>query len=227
MTRYGQTRKQKAGTRILGKGRTGTSYYPALPCENSQEQPPGKWVSKATTSREARSEWMRTKPLREKNYDFTAHPISVCKGVGQIEKGKDRWLLFSKYAGRPISQVMDDFIENAYECLQFMKALKELRGNIIKMNNDGIFHHDTSAQNMTYNEQEQKAYLLDFGEMVANPVHNRNRTDDTIGLDQQIRYFYARLYDILGETWDTYDARLLEEALRTNTDSNRNSNGND
>ena len=35
------------------------------------------------------------------------------------------------------------------------------------------------------------------------------------------------LYDILNDTWGTYDARLLEEALRTNTDSNQNSNGSD
>lgn len=223
MTRYSQTRKQKAGTRILGRGRKGVSYYPALPCANPREQPPGKWVSKAMTSREARYEWTRTHALRVKEYDFTAHPVSSCKGIGEVKPGEQRYLLFSKYAGTPLSQVMNGFFDDMERCIRFLKALKTLRKNIVKMNNDRIFHHDVNGPNITYDEKEGKAYLIDFGDMVANPKDNHNVVDDTIGLNQQLGFFYAQMYDRLQKIWEDDDASLLNEVLSPGYSSNANS----
>lgn len=217
MSRYNKTRKQKGGTQILGEGRKGISYYPALPCKNPTEQPPGKLVSKVTTREEARSEFMRTRILREKNYDFTSHPIDVCKGIGQNNWG-ERWLLFSKYGGVTASQLQTSFRREFQRFIRFRDAIKHLRFQVQQMNQDGIFHNDITLQNITYNEAEGKAYLIDFGDL----SQKKEWGNDQKSMDQALLGIYLDLTDFIRDSMRPEDEQILDEIDKPNSNSENN-----
>ena len=216
MTRYNTTRKQKGGTKIFGEGRKGITYYPALPCANRNEQPSGNVVSKVTTREEARSEFLKTRILRKKNYDFTCHPIEACKGMGQNNKG-ERWLLFSNYGGIPIAQVQSNFRRQFLQFQKFKEAIKQLRLEVQQMNADGIFHNDITVQNITYDEATGKAYLIDFGDLSS-----KNEGDDGKIMDQTLEGLYLDLKDFWNDTMTSEDKELFESFDTSNSLSETN-----
>ncbi len=217
MGRYNTTRKQKGGTKILGEGRKGITYYPALPCANPQEQPSGNLVSKVTDREEARSEFMRTRILRQKNYDFTCHPIEACKGIGKNSRG-ERWLLFSKYGGIPASQVQSSLRRELQRFIHFKDALKTLRFQVQEMNKDGIFHNDITLQNITYDDTTGKASLIDFGDMTQKKAGG---TDQKF-MDQVLLGIYLDLVDFIRDSMRPEDEQILEQINKPNSNSENN-----
>ena len=200
MTRYSKTRKRyQGGTEIIGKGRFGTTYYPALQCLNPKDQPKGDVVSKVVPRKVARQEFTGTRILRQKNYDFTCHPIEACQGVGALNingKKEEQWLLFSKYGGQRIAHHMYVFEEQARKFATMIGAMKDLREKIKLMNEkDKIFHNDVSVENMTYNEQDAKAYLIDFGEMSVGDQGG----SDLLLFDQALVNIYHRVFSAIKE----------------------------
>ena len=217
MKRYKKTRKQKAGIRILGEGRKGISYYPGLPCANSNEQPKGNLVSKVTSREEARREFFKTRILRKKDYDFTCHPIEACKGIGENTKG-ERWLLFSKYGGVPAGQLQSNFRKDFERFITFKDAIKRLRLQVQEMNADGIFHNDITMQNITYDEATGKAYLIDFGEM----TQGKPERNDAKSMDQALQGIYHDFEDFVRDTIHKDDQKILEEMNRPLSNSENN-----
>jgi hypothetical protein len=216
MGRYNTPRKQKGGTKILGEGRKGISYYPALPCANSEEQPSGNLVSKVTDREEARKEFMRTRILRQKNYDFTCHPLEACKGIGKNSRG-DRWLLFSKYGGVTASQVQSSLRRELQRFIDFKDAVKRLRFQVQQMNAEGIFHNDITLQNITYDEATGKAYLIDFGDLTQKATGN-----DQKSMDQALLGIYLDLDDFIRDSMRAEDEQIFEEINKPNSNSETN-----
>jgi hypothetical protein len=217
MGRYNTTRKQKGGTKILGEGRKGITYYPALSCANPQEQPSGNLVSKVTDREEARREFMKTRILRQKNYDFTCHPLEACKGIGKNNRG-DRWLLFSKYGGIPASQVQTSLRRELQRFIRFKDALKALRFQVQQMNADGIFHNDITLQNITYDDTTGKASLIDFGDMTQKKAGG----NDQKFIDQVLLGIYLDLVDFIRDSMLPEDEQILEQINKPNSNSENN-----
>jgi serine/threonine protein kinase len=221
MRRYNKTRKQKRGGAEIGKGRFGTTFFPALTCENADEQPTDpSLVSKLMPSREARTEWMRTKPVREKNYDFACAPVSVCKST----EVHNQWLLFSKYCGKPVGEYVRHFHQEAARFAAFIHALKSLRQQVENMNKtDKIFHNDIGASNVLYDEENTKAYLIDFGDMTVEKNISNGDFPDLHLFDQMMVHALNQVYTPLKE-WGVgqEEWNMLQEFLRGPATDNSN-----
>ena len=145
-----QTRKIKKhkGGAIIGKGLTGTVYYPALQCMNPSEGVKGdNYVSKLTSTKNAQKEFDITSKLRELKHstDFAIFPIYIC------EYNDKQSLLFSKFGGYSLVHYftyleklaynknanISDFDEKLYE--HIIKALNILKTKIKYMNDNDIF----------------------------------------------------------------------------------------
>ena len=213
-----QTRKQKR-PRLLAyaaKGDYGDIHYPTLPCKDSERtpQPPEDYVSKSMTLSEAMKEIRQTSEWRRKGFNFTLVPEEVCQGEGTLRAGQgksrrslglSRYLLISKYGGLPARSVSKDFIEQARRMKRYINALLELRKNVQQMNNENFFHNDITDQNITYDEEKGKAFLIDFefaGRKAKQPpsslpsnnsYRNLDLNDETIFIDNTINYFLDSL----------------------------------
>jgi hypothetical protein len=224
MTRYNKTRKHKRGGAEIGKGRFGTTFFPALTCENADEQPTdASLVSKLMPSREARAEWMRTKPVREKNYDFACAPVSICKST----EVHNQWLLFSKYCGIPVSEYIRHFRQEATRFAGLLRALKTLRQHVEQMNQqDKIFHNDIGVTNVLYDENNAKAYLIDFGDMTVEKNISNGDFPDLHLFDQMMVNLLYQVHLALKEggvgqeDWDALQSFLTEPA-QNNTNNER------
>ena len=169
-----QTHKQTGGV-LLGKGLSGEVYYPALQCKNKDETPTGNYVSKVSSIKSAEKEFEKTSILRENKdeLDFAIFPEYMC------EYNKTHNLLFSKMGGYSLIQY-HNYLENiGYEknakkknieketfdnkyFEEIIDSLKELKQNIKILNGLGIYQGDISFDNILYNQEEKKAYLIDF-----------------------------------------------------------------
>lgn len=163
-------KKYKGGT-IIGKGLTGAVYYPALECMNPSDGPKGdNYISKLTTTKSAEKEFDLTSKLREleDSKDFAIFPEYICK------YNDKQSLLFSKYGGYSLVHYFryfedlaynknantSDFDEKYYE--NIIKALHTLKKKVKYMNDNDIYQGDISFDNILYNEDEIKVYLIDF-----------------------------------------------------------------
>jgi len=163
-------KKYKGGT-IIGKGLTGTVYYPALQCMNTSEGAKGdNYVSKLMTTKSAEREFDLTSKLREleNSTDFAIFPEYICK------YNDKQSLLFSKYGGYSLDHYftyleniaynknsnISEFDETYYK--NIIKALDTLKKKVKYMNDNDIYQGDISFDNLIYNENEIRMYLIDF-----------------------------------------------------------------
>lgn len=180
--------KKVKGGGIIGKGMTGTVYYPALQCKNISETPIGNYVSKVSTKKSAEKEFKNTERLRmlpEAN-QIAIFPEYMC------EYNDTHNLLFSKFGGYSLGAYYEymkglsrsknikeksEFNNSYYE--NVISALRTLQKNVRFLNENEIYHGDISTDNMIYNELENKIYLIDF-------ERGNTKNDDTLGIEDII-----------------------------------------
>ncbi len=216
-----QTRKQKK-PRLLAyaaKGDYGDIHYPTLPCKDPERtpQPQEDYVSKSMTREAVRREIQQTSPWRRRGFNFTLVPEDYCEGEGTLRQGEGksrrslgvpRYLLISKYGGLPARTVSKDLIQQARRMTRYIKALVELRKNVQEMNKENFFHNDITDQNITYDEEKGKAFLIDFEYAGREPTkppsslpsnnsyRNIELNDETQFVDNTIDYFLDTLDEV-------------------------------
>jgi hypothetical protein len=171
---------------LLAYGRQsgyGDIHYPTLSCKEERRtpKPVEDYISKSMGRSEALREVQRTSALRQRKFDFVIVPEEFCEGEGNLRAGKGserknlqrpRFLLISKYGGKTVRETTYEMLKQASRIYEYRKALYELRDNVEKMNKENFFHRDITDANMTYNETEGKAYLIDFEHTDRTPTVN-------------------------------------------------------
>ena len=170
-TRRKTKRKTKIGGSILGKGLSGTVYYPALECKNN-DTPRGNYVSKLVSKASGEKEFENTKKLRELQPEYAIYPEFMCES----KDFENKYLLFSKFGGYSLSSYytyleslayktknsksLEKFNEKYFD--HVISALKKVKQEIRFLNEKGIYQGDISYDNILYDEDIKKAYLIDF-----------------------------------------------------------------
>ena len=164
-------RKTQKGRGVIGYGMSGIVHYPALQCKDPSKNPPinfDTYVSKVSSTKSAQKEFEMTSKVRElKDYSDFIIPEYIC------EYNDNQSLLFSKYGGYTLVQYhayleklaytqedKSEFDEPYYK--NIIKALDTLKKKVQYMNDNGIYQGDISFDNVLYNEDEKRAYLIDF-----------------------------------------------------------------
>ena len=165
-------KKQQKGGKIIGKGMSGVVHYPALQCKIPTENPIdiSSYVSKVSSKKSAEKEFKNTEALRnlKGSEEFAIYPEFMC------EYNEKQNLLFSKFGGYSLvhyysfledlaytknadkSQFNEEYFNNVF------KALEVLKEKLKWLNENGIYHNDISFDNVLYNEETNKVYLIDF-----------------------------------------------------------------
>jgi serine/threonine protein kinase len=156
--------------KVIGRGKSGIVYYPALNCANPANTPAGEnYVTKLVTRVHGEKELENANLIKDKGFDFVIYPIALCEA--ETPMGNKTHLLFSKYGGTSIMEHFSLFDKrkkptrsevNAPYIDKLTAALTALIPKIKMMNDKGIYHNDISFDNIVYNEKEGKAYLIDF-----------------------------------------------------------------
>ena len=165
-----KTRKQKGG-KIIGKGMSGVVHYPALQCKDaSAPLDLNSYVSKVSSKKSAEKEFKNTEALRalKGTDEFAIYPEFMC------EYNDKQNLLFSKFGGYSLVHYYS-FLENlAYtknaDKKEFneeyfndvFKGLEILKEKVKWLNENCIYHNDISFDNILYNEENKRVYLIDF-----------------------------------------------------------------
>jgi hypothetical protein len=212
MSSKSKTQKAKR-PKLLAYGRRagyGDIHYPTLPCKEASRTPTPieNYISKSMSRSEGLQELRKTSPLRQRGFDFVIIPEEFCEGEGKLREGKgstrknlqqSRFLLISKYGGKTVRETTYEMLKQANRINTYRQALYELRENVRKMNKEKYFHRDITDTNMTYKENEGKAYLIDFehtdrtptGSLPSNnnsPI-NIDPDDETQFVDNAIAFF--------------------------------------
>lgn len=170
MLKKTRNKTKKRGGGVIGKGISGTVYYPALQCKNIDETPHGDYVSKIAKKQAALNEFKLTEKLRNL-YNATAYAVYPEHMCTYDDKHN---LLFSKFGGYSLES-FDSYIHKLLRAKNIkntnfdvdyfenvIAALKELKKSVHYLNANGIYHGDLSLHNMLYNEETNKIYLIDF-----------------------------------------------------------------
>lgn len=160
----------KRGGGVIGKGISGTVYYPALQCRDPSQTPKSdKYVSKVSLTASAKKEFEATNAIRQlkQSSEFAIVPEHMC------EYSDTHSLLFSKYGGYTLVKYhaylerlayttadASDFDDAYYQ--NVIKALRKLKDKVKYMNDNTIYQGDISFDNVVYTESEATAYLIDF-----------------------------------------------------------------
>jgi len=171
-TKKEKQQKQKGG-KIIGKGMSGVVHYPALQCKAPSENPTdiSSYVSKVSSKKSAEKEFKNTEALRslKGSEEFAIYPEFMC------EYNEKQNLLFSKFGGYSLvhyysflenlaytknsdkkKEFNEEYFNNIY------KGLEVLKEKVKYLNENGIYHNDISFDNVLYNEETNKVYLIDF-----------------------------------------------------------------
>lgn len=198
-----KTRKQKRGGAVLGKGKSGTAYYPALPCQEPYPQPVGNLVSKVLPNmKHATNDFSISKMILERGYDFVCPTVDACRKKPDNPYNRS-WLVFSRYCGVPLKKAAETIIENnsLSEYMHFMNALLVLRTNIQQMNNDFVYHNDIADGNIVYDFETKKAYLIDFERASVETQEDREANDILLfdGIFDHYDTFFKSAYTTISE----------------------------
>jgi hypothetical protein len=232
MSSKGRTRKAK----LLRYGKATTGYgdvhHPSLECAENRRgaYPLEDYVSKTVDRSSALQEMRKLSALKQMGYDFISVPDHMCEGEGKMRVGEgkerkatsqQRYLMIAPYAGKTLREYTREMLVQAERLADYIYALKELRENVKKMNQDNFFHNDLTDLNMTYREDLRKAFLIDF-EYVdrerASPkarsnsnspssVLNRDPNDESYFVDQSIEYLMSGLKETLSGVITMDDAK--------------------
>jgi len=191
--------KKYKGGKIIGKGMSGVVHYPALQCKVPSDMPIDSklYVSKVSSKNSAEKEFKNTEALRNlsESKEFAIYPEFMC------EYNDKQNLLFSKFGGYSLVHYYS-FLENlAYsknaDKTQFneeyfndiFKSLEVLKDKVKWLNENGIYHNDISFDNILYNEETNKVYLIDF----EDRGKSRNDSKDVQHLLNDLEDFKKRI----------------------------------
>lgn len=169
----GKGKTQQKGGKIIGKGMSGVVHYPALQCKVPSENPSDSdsYVSKVSSKKSAEKEFKNTEALRalKGSEEFAIYPEFMC------EYNEKQNLLYSKFGGYSLVHYYSflenlAYTKNADKKKEFneeyfnevFKALEVLKEKVKWLNENGIYHNDISFDNILYNEETKKVYLIDF-----------------------------------------------------------------
>lgn len=188
-----KTRKNKNGgassevtSKVIGQGIGGIVYYPALSCDNPNENLSGNYVSKLMSKKGADIEWNITERLREFKPGYAIYPTHRCS-----HNGKE--LLFSKYGGEPLLKYYENLEKHSYskppkelpnldEYIKLIKTMKRFIPNLVDLHKNGLWHNDLTFENVLYNHEKNKLYLIDFGRSTDYDQKEKH-TDESILID--------------------------------------------
>lgn len=113
-------------------------------------------VMKPGWNNEGEEEWKTAEQLRQ--YNLNGMVLPEARGVMRTPEG-DRTVLFSKYAGPSVAELT----RAGSHPEGLLKALEELRGDVQRMAQQGVYPADTNIGNILYNPGTQQATLIDMG----------------------------------------------------------------
>ena len=169
---------------VIGKGMSGTVYYPALSCSSASDFNSTGMVSKLTTRENADREIKLAVEVKRAIPNHAIYAEHVCESK-IVDRAKNV-LVFSKYGGDALVHLFVELEEYAYaaelspdEIKQVRKklpayrrvlaAVRELGDHVAEMNRRSFFHNDVSTDNIVYSTATNRAYLIDFEK--AGPEH--------------------------------------------------------
>lgn len=164
---------------FIGEGRSGKVFFPALPCKDNRTIP-SNYVSKLVTKENAEKEILESEKIKKYLPDDALYVLDACESSVK-DKMYGLWrdtLVFSKYGGQNITflnelnnlfyrpkwteQQLEQQLEKLPEYKKVLASLIYLRERVNEMNKMGFFHNDIQYDNIVYNEEEEKSYLIDF-----------------------------------------------------------------
>jgi serine/threonine protein kinase len=183
-----KTLKKKKGGKFLAKGAQGYVFMPPLKSKCDKDD----FVSKLTTKSVAEAEKKIGDLMKQKMGDiddYVIYPLEICE-VAELDKQSDEnkailekipakfgynTLIIMQNGGRSLKDIMEDLrdslrsnrneykkYDNTYLRDLFISLCK-LGKFLASMNESGYFHNDIKADNIVYNEKENKARFIDLG----------------------------------------------------------------
>ncbi len=232
MSSKGRTRKAQILRYGQEKSGYGDVHHPSLECAEKSRgaYPLEDYVSKTMDRSVALREMRKLSAIKQMGYDFISVPDHMCEGEGKmrIGKGKERratdqqrYLMIAPYAGKTVREYTREMLGQAERLAAYIYALKELRKNVKKMNDDNFFHNDLTDLNMTYREDLKKAFLIDFEHVdreravptersssnSPSSLNDRDPNDETYFVEQSIDYLMLNLKEILSGVITLDDAK--------------------
>jgi serine/threonine protein kinase len=170
---------------FIGQGISGKVFFPALPCKDNRIIP-SNYVSKLVTQANADKELLKAEKIKQYLPDDALYVLDTCESSVK-EKVHGLWrdrLVFSKYGGQDLT-----FLEYLHELYyhpelirereitfehivgykKLLTSLRYLRERVDEMNKKGFYHNDIQWENIIYNEEEGKSYLIDFEAAAHTP----------------------------------------------------------
>lgn len=159
---------------LIGEGMSGKVYYPAL---NVPGAPEGNYVSKLTSSTVAKAEMEFASIIKQTIPDGAIYAEYMVKlPEDDIHRTTSRFgilydtCVFSIYGGISVVNYYDILEHAAYKDAtidpdvfeDLIIALVALQAEVEAMNQKGFYHNDISHDNIVYDDETQKARLVDF-----------------------------------------------------------------
>jgi serine/threonine protein kinase len=171
---------------FIGEGRSGKVFFPALLCKDNRNIP-SNYASKLVSEKDASKELEQAEKVKQYLPNDALYVLDTCESSVK-DKMYGLWrdtLVFSKYGGQDINFLLDlhDLyyrptllqergftLEKLSAYKKVLASLRYLREKINEMNEKGFFHNDIQYDNIIYNEEEDKSYLVDFESAAHTPL---------------------------------------------------------
>jgi serine/threonine protein kinase len=179
---------------FIGEGRSGKVFFPALQCTDNRNIP-SNYVSKLVTEKIADKELKEAVKAEQYLPKDSLYVLDTCESSIKDQKKDQKrdQLVFSRYGGNNLinllyyelydgsfDEVKRDFSPNILKYKKILTSLQYLRERVLEMNKKGFYHNDILPENIVYNEEEEKSYLIDFETASNTPILGRNKTSDDI-----------------------------------------------
>ena len=179
---------------FIGEGRSGKVFFPALQCTDNRNIP-SNYVSKLVTEKIADKELKEAAKAEQYLPKDSLYVLDTCESSIKDQKKDQKrdQLVFSRYGGNNLTnllyyelydgsfdEVKRDFSPNILKYKKILTSLQYLRERVLEMNKKGFYHNDILPENIVYNEEEEKSYLIDFETASNTPILGRNKTPDDI-----------------------------------------------
>lgn len=181
--------------KYVAKGTYGCVLRPAIPCNKKKLNVPT--VSKLFYNiKDANKEWKESNITKDLDPErkFTLSPFSKCyvkhSQIGsEIEKCGDPWNQHdpTPQLVYPDGGIAFSKIPATFDLIDLMKSLTPIIKGLVKLERLGYAHHDIKPDNMVFQPQTKKAYLIDFGLM--RPLKNMYSQQNLFILEYKYPYY--------------------------------------
>lgn len=170
--------------KVIGEGTYGCVHKPSLKCKDKKTNPRNT-ISKAMLTRDAHIEMSVISDTDKKNEFHLGKPtlcnldntpsnmssLSKCNNTNLIANINDVSLLIMKDGGMNLEDFSESMKhnpkhENRTETMEhFWLDMHNILVGIMKLEQNGIVHHDLKPQNIVYNMKTREMNMIDFGLM--------------------------------------------------------------